>query len=93
MVVYGNDHEMTASSMDESIHSTLSYRNMTHNPDTILVLMDATEDLVRQGVRAVNAARPGVEQMGPTMMCKTINADLNYNERCYNTCLRKSSKC
>ena len=56
VVIYGNEHEMSTSGKDV-IHSEISYRNMTHSRDTVLVLMDATKDLVIQGIKAVKAVQ------------------------------------
>ena len=61
VVIYGNSHEMLSDDM-EGTHSEISYRNMTSSRDTVLVIMDATEDLVKKSVNAVNAIRP-VEQI------------------------------
>ena len=38
---------------------------MTHCPDTVLVLTDTHKDLLKQGVRAVNAARPVTQLVAP----------------------------
>ena len=59
VVVYGNSYEML-NNEEGDIHSEISYRNMTYSRDTVLVLTDSTEDLVKKGVRAVNAVRPVV---------------------------------
>ena len=93
VVVYGNTHEMLPSRNSEDIHSTISYRNMTYSRDSILVLTDETEDLVRQGAKTVNAAQP-VEQFGPPKMNILRGNGSNrtgqdYNEKCYFTCLRR----
>ena len=62
--ICGNSVEML--SMDEDdIHSDMSYRNMTYNPSTVLVLVDQTKDLVSQGIRSVNAARPVAQLVSP----------------------------
>ena len=62
VVVYGNTHTMSTGSGDATIHSEISYRNMTFSQDTVLVLMDVTKELLKQGVRTVNEARP-VDQL------------------------------
>ena len=38
---------------------------MTHSKDTVLVLMDATKDLVNQGAKAVKAVQ-SVDKLAPT---------------------------
>ena len=45
VVVFGNSSEMLAREED-ALHNEISYRNMTSCMDTLLVLTDATEDLV-----------------------------------------------
>ena len=97
VVVYGNGHEMSEVGED-GIHSEISYRNMTQSRDTVLVLMDATKDLVRQGARAVDAAQP-VDQLVPVQanpLCgfSTNRAEMDsnpsiINEKAYYTCLRR----
>ena len=99
VVVYGNAYEMSPSE-NENVHSEISYRNMTYSRDTVLVLMDETKELVRQGAKAVNAAR-SVDQLLPpqTNPFKGIGSnraelDSNVpisNEKSYFTCLRRSS--
>ena len=64
VIVYGNSQEMSLSE-DDDTHSKLSYRNMTHCPATVLVLTDTHKDLLKQGVRAVNAARPVTQLVAP----------------------------
>ena len=86
VVIYGNAQEMSVSNK-EDINSTISYSNMTYSPDTVLVLTDATEELLRQGTKAVNVARP-VDQLGPPKS----NLLRGYNEKDYFTCLRRSFK-
>ena len=56
VVVYGNMYETSGD--DGDIHSEISYSNMTHSRETVVVLMDATTSLLTQGIKAVNAARP-----------------------------------
>ncbi|CAL4147541.1 unnamed protein product [Meganyctiphanes norvegica] len=71
VVVYGNTYEMSPSlssgHQSDDIHSEISYRNMLHSYDTILILMDQTMELVKRGVKIVNAARP-VEQLVAPMV-------------------------
>ena len=57
VAVYGNTEEMSTDG-DDDINSKISYKNMTYSKNTVLVLMDEDNDLLRQGVRAVHAARP-----------------------------------
>ena len=61
LVVFGNEHEMSGTGED-CIHAKISYRNITHSRDTVLVLMDATKDRVIHGITAVNVAQ-SVEQL------------------------------
>ena len=98
-VVYicGNSEEML--SMDEDdIHSDMSYRNMTYNPSTVLVLVDETRDLVCQGIRSVNAARPVVQLVSPknnpfsgvsTHRAAMDSSAALLDENRYFTCLRR----
>ena len=83
---------------DDVIHSEISYRNMTHSRDTVLVLMDATKDLVTLGVKAVKAVQPVDELVppqcnplkGPSTNRADIDTDSNIiNEKSYFACLRK----
>ena len=97
VVVYGNSHEMLDNE-DCDIHSEISYRNMTNSRDMVLVLTDATEDLVKQGVKAVNAVQP-VDQLVLPMKNKLrgwgSNRDItdkegdDVNDRYYFVCLRR----
>ena len=97
VVIYGNTQEMSTSDKDD-IHSEISYCNMTYSRDTVLVLMDETEDLVTKGAIAVNAARP-VDQLvspriNPFRGLSSNRADLDsdnaiINEKQYFTCLRR----
>ena len=83
---------------ENAIHSDMSYHNMTHSCGTVLVLMDATQDLVRQGVRSVDAAQP-VDQLVPLQAnplsgFNTNRAEMDsgpaiINEKAYFTCLRR----
>lgn len=97
VVVYGNKHEMLEHT-ENNIHSEMSYRNMTHSQSTILVLMDATMDLVMQGVDAVKNAR-NVDVLVPPKINRarafsSTRAKLEFgveviNEKYYFTCLRR----
>lgn len=94
VIIYGNTKEMSSSEEDD-IHSQISYRNMTHGRHTVLVLMDATEDLVQEGVKAVDAARP-IDQLVPPKMngykgfgSNQAQLDSVVNERNYFACLRR----
>ena len=100
VVVYGNMAEMSGSSSREEdvLHSQISYSNMTYSQDTVLVLTDVTQDLVNQGVRAVNDARPVhqllASQINPLRGFTSDRADIDSNspisnERSYFTCLRR----
>ena len=97
VVFYGNEHEMSSTD-DDCIHREISYRNMTHSKDTVLVLMDATKDLLIQGVKDVNAVQSVDELVQPQMNPlkgfssnrAEINSDSNIvNEKCYFACLRR----
>ena len=97
VVVYNNFSEMTTKGSFD-IHSEISYRNMTNSRDTVLVLTDATEDLVKQGVKAVNAVQP-VDQRVLPMKNKLRGWGLNrrisdtegydVNDKYYSVCLRR----
>ena len=56
---------MTSSEVGD-IQSELSYRNMTCKKETVLVLMDSDMHLLKQGVKAVNAAQPVTELASST---------------------------
>ena len=97
VVVYGNNQEMAIAEKGK-IHSEISYRNMTYNQGTILVLTDVSRDLVKQGVRAVNTTRPVGQlvstQINPLRGFSSNRADLDsdvtiVNERNYFTCLKR----
>ena len=98
VVVYGNTQEMAAG-IDGDINSEISYRNMTYNQDTMLVLMDETMELVRDGTRAVNNAQlidqVVLAQENPLRGSGLSNIlegdpDNDYNnERRYFACLRR----
>ncbi|CAL4246252.1 unnamed protein product [Meganyctiphanes norvegica] len=94
VVVYNTCQEMPASEKGE-VHSEISYRNMTHSHDILLVLLDTSEELVKQGAKAVNAARP-VKQLvlhksNPIMgIClNEKETDPNWTEKNYFTCIRR----
>ena len=101
VVVYGNTQEMSTGSRmepDVTCHSQISYSNMTYSRDTVLVLTDVTKDLVNQGVRAVNAARPVHQLVGSQFnplggfSSDRANLDSNtaiINDRSYFTCLKR----
>jgi len=93
VIVYGNTQEMLAGS-NYNVNSKISYRNMTYNSDTILILTDDTKELVKQGVRAVNAAQP-VDQLGapkknPLGGFRSNQAAMNSSDNLYFTCLQRS---
>ena len=97
VVVYGTAQEMPSGDRD-AIHSEISYRNMTDSNDAVLVLMDATKDLVKQGARSVNAARPVIHlvapQVNPLRGYGSVRADVEsdvaiVNEKYYFTCLKR----
>ena len=97
VVVYGNTEEMKISE-ENDIHTQISYRNMIYNPATVLVLTDVTKEMLRQGVRAVNAAQPVMQLVSPlnnplkgfSSHRADINSDVAIiNERTYLTCLRR----
>ena len=81
------------------IHSEISYRNMTYDRSTVLVLIDATKDLVEQGIRSVNISRPVHQLVSPqinpiTGYCENqadIDSDTPLtNDKHYFTCLRRN---
>ena len=97
VVVYGNAHEMPTSGED-GIHSEISYRNMTHSRNTVLVLMDATKDLVSQGARAVEAVQSVYKlappQLNPLRRPSTNRVEIDsgsdiFYEKSYFTCLKR----
>lgn len=47
----------------ESLHSEISYSNMTYNRDTLLILSDATMNIVEDEVRAVQRYVGPIEQL------------------------------
>ena len=97
VVVYGNDFEMPSTEGD-CIHKELSYGNMTHSQDTVLVLMDATKEQVIHGVKAVKDVR-SVDQLiapkmnplrGPSSNRAEVEADSDIiNDKSFFTCLRR----
>ena len=66
VIIYGNTDEMSSSDV-EDIHTDMSYRNMSSSRDTVLILTDVNKDRLRQGVKAVNAARPMKQLVAPHM--------------------------
>ena len=62
-------------------------KNMTSSKDTILVLMDKTEDLLQQGIRAVKSAQ-AVDQIVPPMKFKRKALIRNSDTR-YFACLKR----
>ena len=97
VVVYGNDHEMPVNGK-EVVHNEISYRNMTHSRDTVLVLMDATKDLVIQGFKVVKEAQSVSKlveiQHNPLYRASTNRTNIDagsvrFNEKSYFTCLRR----
>ena len=97
VVIYGNEHEMS-SAADDCINREISYRNMTHSLDTVLVLMDAIKDQVFKGVKAVNAVQ-SVDQLVPPSKNRLSGPSSNraevesvsdiINEKSFFTCLRR----
>ena len=96
VVVYDNSYEMSISDKDD-INSQISYRNMTYSYDTVLVLMDSTEELVMQGLKAASAARPVCQlvspQINPFRTFGSIRAEMNsnpavINDKHYFTCMK-----
>ena len=95
--IFGNSKEMLSTKNDD-IHSDISYRNMTYNPNTVLLLTDATIDLLIQGFRAVNAVQP-VEMVVPiqsnelsgfsTSLAVWETGSAVDHKRLYLTCLRR----
>ena len=82
VVVFDNSKEMLLSSQDHGdIHSEISYRNMTYSHNTVLILMDTTEDQVMQGLRAVNVARPVQQLVSPRRNTSGLGSNF--------TCLRR----
>ena len=97
IVVYGNSHEMLTDDK-EGIHSEMSYRNMTSSRDTVLVLMDATEDQLKKGINVVEAVRPVDQVVVPSInrlrgwgsyRKKLETEDNNVNDKYYYTCLMR----
>ncbi|CAL4094918.1 unnamed protein product [Meganyctiphanes norvegica] len=97
VVIFGTTYEMSAS-VDDYVHSEISYRNMTYSRDTVLILTDATEELVKQGACAVNSAQPVdqlvLPQINPLRGSSLNRAELGaetciINEKYYFTCLRR----
>ena len=97
VVVYGNSQEMTSDG-EYDVHSELSYRNMTYSPSTVLVLMDSHKDLLKQGVKAVNAVQPVTQLVPPQMnYLRGFSTNLSdkdsgstiVNDRYHFTCLKR----
>jgi len=97
VVIYGNTDEMSLDGGD-STHSDISYNNMIYSRNTVLVLTDATEDLVNQGIRAVNAVQPIIQlvptQINPLRGFSSNRADIDsvaaiINEKQFFACLRR----
>ena len=95
--IYGNSGEMSSTDEDD-FHSDMSYRNMTSNLSTVLVLVDQTKDLVCQGIRSVNAARPVLQLVSPksnpfsevsTHRAAIDSSAALLDENRYFTCLRR----
>lgn len=97
VVVYGNEREMSLTE-DDCIHRDISYRNMTHSRDTVLVVMDATKNRLVQGGKSVKAVQV-VDQLVPIHMnplrgFSSNRADVEsdsdiMNEKYYFTCFRR----
>ena len=71
---------------------------MTYSPDTVLVLIDATKDLVSKGVKAVNAAcsvdQVVLPQINPLSSACSNRPELGsevapIHDNCYFTCLKR----
>ena len=97
VVVFGNEHEMSGTSED-CIHGKISYRNITHSRDTVLVLMDTTKDRVIHGVGAVNAVQSVEQLVSPQLnplrgfssnRAEVCSDAFIYNEKSYFSCLRR----
>ena len=97
VVIFGNTNEMSSSG-DGDIHSKISYRNMTYNTGTVLVIMDTSMKMVIQGVENVNNARPVEELVSPrsnplkgfsSNRAKIESDSLIINERSNFACLRR----
>ena len=97
VVVFGNELEMSGTSED-CIHGKISYRNITHSRDTVLVLMDATKDRVIHGVGAVNAVQSVEQLVSPQLnplrgfssnRAEVCSDAFIYNEKSYFSCLRR----
>ena len=81
VVVYSNTEAMSINDEDASIHTEISYRNMTNTHTTVLVLTDKTEGLLKLGVRAVTDAQPVEQLVQPTIF--------RHGVATHQTCLRK----
>ena len=94
VVVYGNTQSMPVSEK-ETLHTEISYRNMIHNPNTIVILMDATKELVEQGINTISTIHP-LEvlletQINPFRKC-TADPTMA-NDKFYVASLRKKQPC
>lgn len=76
------DNMMLVNGADD-IHNEISYRNMTSSKKTVLVLLDTKEELLKQGVKAVNAVRPMDQPKLPGQPMVTLVS------RYYFTCLKR----
>lgn len=56
------DNESTMLREEDTFHSEISYRNMTSQSKTVVVLVDTTDEQLDHGVRAVNEIRPIVQE-------------------------------
>ena len=101
VVVYSNTHEMSTNDGGD-IHTEISYRNMTNDRSTVLVLMDATKELVEQGIRFVNISQPVHQlvspQINPIRAYSGNRAEIDSdtaltNDKHYFTCLRRNYYC
>ena len=99
VVIFGNDFEMMYNGRCEGnlIHSEISYPNMIHNRETVLVLTDYSKDHVKNGVLKVNAVEPVVQlvpiQENPlrgygTQRERGSNSAV-INDKNYFTCLKR----
>ncbi|CAL4067003.1 unnamed protein product, partial [Meganyctiphanes norvegica] len=89
VVINNSSNEMPSSDPEGDIHSEISYRNMTHSQDTLLVVIDTSKELVRKKVRAVNTARPVKQLMidkSNTIMGLSFKKGI---ERNFFTCIRR----
>ncbi|CAL4068105.1 unnamed protein product [Meganyctiphanes norvegica] len=52
-----NNKEMSQNE-DDNVHAITSYRNMTYDEDTLIILTDSDCDELKEGIRVINEARP-----------------------------------